>query len=181
MKEVTVNGRTLKIRQVERRDARLLADLGADTFADTYSTILPTGDLTDYLREAFSPERVLEDIADDRVILFLGSISKTACSYIKLQPTPVREVIRGDNPIELVRLYVQPEWKGLGIGGALLELGLAAARDKGYTACWLKVWQGNTRAIDFYENRGFSQAGSEPYPVGGTSRDVLLMVRPIES
>ncbi|MHC4170919.1 MAG: GNAT family N-acetyltransferase [Planctomycetota bacterium] len=180
MKKVAVNGRTLAIRPAEQRDADLLADLGARTFSDTYSSILPARDLDHYLREAFSTEQMLDDIANPEVLLFVGSISNTVCSYIKLEPTPPRKIVHGANPIELLRLYVLPRWKGMGIGGALLDVGLAAARDKGHKTCWLKVWEGNARATDFYKNRGFSLVGSEQYPVGSTSRSVALMVRSLE-
>lgn len=180
MKNIPIGDKTLTIHPAEEHDAELLAELGALTFSDTYSSILSEKDLGDYLREAFSTERMLEDIADEQVLLFLGSISNKVCSYIKLQPSPVREVVSGADPIELVRLYVLPPWKSLGIGTALIDTGLTAAREKGYKTCWLKVWQGNARAIDFYEHRGFSVVGSEPYPVATTSRIVVLMARSLE-
>ena len=180
MKKVAVNGRTLAISPARPRDADLLAELGARTFSDTYSSILPAGDLALYLREAFSTEHMLQDIANPEVLLFVGSTTDAVCSYIELEPTPTRKVVRGAHPIELLRLYVLPRWKGIGIGAALMDVGLAAAKDKGHKTCWLKVWEGNTRAIDFYENRGFSLVGSEPYPVGSTSRNVVLMARSLE-
>ena len=180
MKKVAVNGRTLAISPAEQRDADLLADLGARTFSDTYSSILPARDLDHYLREAFNTEQMVDDIANPEVLLFVGSISNTVCSYIKLEPTPPRKVVGGVNPIELLRLYVLPRWKGMGFGTALMDVGLAAARDNGHKTCWLKVWEGNTKAIDFYENRGFSRVGNEQYPVGSTSRNVVLMARQLE-
>lgn len=120
---------------------------------------------------------MLEDVTDTEVLLFLGLISNTVCAYIKLQPTPVRECVRGANPIELLRLYVLPGWKSRGIGTALLDVGLKAARGKAYKTCWLKVWDENTKAIEFYTNKGFAIVGNEPYPVGSDSRNVVLMAR----
>lgn len=175
MKKIIVNGRTLSIRPAEQRDAGLLAALGARTFADTYSSILPATDLDDYLRDAFSIEQMLDDIANPKVLLLIGWVSNTACSYIKLEPTAARKVVDGPDPIELSRLYVLPRWKGFGIGGVLLDVGLAAARDRAHKTCWLRVWEGNTRAMDFYKDKGFSPVGNEPYPVGSTSRTVVLM------
>ena len=172
--------KTLSIRPGEERDADLLADLGARTFSDAYSCTLSAEDLDEYLRKAFSPERMLEDITDPDVLLFLGSVSDTVCAYIKLQPTPVRQCVRGANPIELLRLYVLPDCKGRGIGTALLDDGLKTARDKTHKTCWLKVWDENTKAIGFYTNRGFAIVGNEPYPVGSTSRSVVLMACPLE-
>ena len=125
---------------------------------------MSTEDLEDYVRKAFGRERMLEDIADPDVLLFLGLISNTLCAYIKLQPTSVRERICGANPIELLRLYVLAGWEGRGIGTSLVGVGLKAARVKAYKSCWLKVWDENTKAIDFYTNKGFAIVGNEPYP-----------------
>jgi len=180
MKEIRINDKTLSIRPAEESDAEILADLGAYTFSHTYSSILPSKDLEDYLGKAFSVEQMRQDIADPQVLLFVSSVSNTVCSYIKLQPTPPREVIRGNKPIELLRLYLLPQWEGMGIGSALMKAGLRAAREESYETCWLKVWEGNRRAIEFYENRGFTQVGSEPYPVGSTSRKVILMACPLK-
>ncbi len=175
MREIRVSDKNISIRPATESDAEILADLGAWTFSDTYSSILPAEDIEDYLGKAFSVEQMLRDIADPQVLLFLGSVSNTVCSYIKLQPTPTREVIAGNKPIELLRLYLLPRWKGMGIGSALMDVGLSAARDESHDTCWLKVWKGNQRAIEFYRHRGFSQVGSEQYPVGSTSRKVILM------
>jgi len=180
MKTMPNGDKTLSIRPGEERDADLLADLGARTFSDAYSCTLPAEDLDDYLRKAFSREQMLEDITDPDVLLLLCLISNTLCAYIELQPTSVRECICGANPIELLRLYVLGGWKGRGIGTALLDVGLKAARDKAYKTCWLKVWDGNTKAIEFYTNKGFATVGNEPYPVGSSSRNVVLMACPLE-
>lgn len=180
MKQKTANGETLSIRPAEERDAGVLADLGARTFADSYSCTLSAEDLDDYLHKTFSTERMLEEIADPEILLFVGVVSGTICAYAKLQPTPPRQYVRGLNPIELLRLYVLRAWKGRGIGTALLEAGLNAASDRAYQTCWLKVWDGNAKAIEFYAQKGFSRVGNEPYPVGGTARNVVLMARSLE-
>ena len=172
--------KTLSIRPAEERDAGLLADLGGRTFSDAYSCTLSAKDLDDYLGKAFSREQMLEDIADPEVLLFLGLISNTLCAYIKLRPTPTRRCVRGANPIELLRLYVLPGWQNRQIGTALLDVGLNAARDKAYDTCWLKVWDENAKAIEFYTSKGFTIVGNEPYQVGNDARNVVLMACSLE-
>lgn len=177
---MSTGDKNLMIRPAKESDAEVLGELGARTFSEAYSDILPVGDLEDYLGEAFSVGQMLEDIADPEVLLFVASISGTPCAYMKLQPTPVRRCICGANPIELLRLYIDSPFKGRGIGTALMDAGLGTARRKAYRTCWLKVWEGNTEAIAFYENKGFSRVGNEPYPVASTCRNVVLMARPLE-
>lgn len=146
---MSVEDNNLLTRPAEESDAEIIADLGGRTFFDSYSCTLSAEDLDDYLRKAFSTEQMLKDVANPEVLLFLASISDTVCAYIKLQPTRVREYVRGANPIELLRLYLLPGWKGCGIGTALLDVGLKAATDKAYETCWLKVWDENTKAMEF--------------------------------
>jgi ribosomal protein S18 acetylase RimI-like enzyme len=74
-------------------------------------------------------------------------------------------------------LYVLPEWIGKGIGTKLIKKSLGAALEGGYHSCWLRVWDGNERAIMFYRNWGFREVGSEAYYVGQCRETVVLMVR----
>jgi len=180
MKSISVNDETFSIRPAEERDADSLADLGARTFADTYSSILPAEDLGVYLREAFSAKRMVEDITSQEVLLFVASTSEAVCAYIKLQPTTAPEPVEVINPIELIRLYILSGRQGCGIGTALMNAAFAAARDRAYTTCWLKVWEGNRKAIGFYKSKGFSQIGNQAYPVGNVCRNVILMACPLE-
>ncbi len=175
MKNIPANDKTFSIRPAQESDADSLADLGARTFSDAYSSIVPAKDLEDYLGKAFSTEQVLEDIASPDVLILVAANSNKICGYIKLQATPAPEHIDAKNPIELMRLYILRDWQGCGIGTALMDAGFIAAKDRAYKTCWLRVWEGNQRAIDFYENKGFATVGSEPYQVGSSSEDVVLM------
>ncbi len=180
MKNTPANDETFSIRPAQEGDADSLADLGVRTFSDAYSTTVPAKDLADYLAKAFSTEQVLEDIASPDVLILVAANSNTICGYIKLQATPAPEHIDAKNPIELMRLYILRDWQGCGIGTALIDAGFRAAKDRAYKTCWLKVWEGNQRAIDFYENKGFARVGNEPYLVGSSSENVVLMVCPLE-
>jgi ribosomal protein S18 acetylase RimI-like enzyme len=179
MKSISVNDEIFSIRPAKESDAESLADLGARTFADAYSSILPAEDLGAYLREAFSVERMIEDIANPEVLLFVASTSEVVCAYIKLQPTTAPEPVEATNPIELMRLYILSGQQGCGIGTALMDAAFSVARDREYTTCWLKVWEGNHKAIGFYKSKGFSQIGNQAYPVGNVCRNVILMVCPL--
>ncbi len=62
-----------------------------------------------------------------------------------------------------------------------MDVAFKEARERPYKTCWLKVWDKNAGAIEFYTNKGFAIVGNEPYPVGGTSENVVLMACSIES
>lgn len=69
---------------------------------------------------------------------------------------------------ELSMAVLEPA-RGRGVGSAVLDACLAAARDAGHRAVSLSVEDGNDRARGLYERRGFRVAGR----VGGS--DTLLL------
>lgn len=51
-------------------------------------------------------------------------------------------------------IYVRPDWRGSGVGKAMLQAVVAHAREMNYGRCEWCVLDWNQRAIDFYESMG---------------------------
>jgi putative acetyltransferase len=66
---------------------------------------------------------------------------------------------------ELRKMYLVPHARGLGLGRALLEAALAAARAHGFRRCYLETLRGMDRARDLYLASGFEPL---PGPLGCT-------------
>ena len=58
---------------------------------------------------------------------------------------------------ELRKMYFLPELRGLGAGGALIELCLEHARRLGYERCYLETLTGMNAAQKLYEKYGFER------------------------
>jgi GNAT superfamily N-acetyltransferase len=67
-------------------------------------------------------------------------------------------------------LYVVPELRSRGVGGAFLDWIEAFARDRGYVSMSLVAMSHNRRAISFYERQGY-------YRIDAVSFDKLLRPR----
>jgi ribosomal-protein-alanine N-acetyltransferase len=61
--------------------------------------------------------------------------------------------------MEVLTLGVRPEARRKGVAKALMEAGLAAAKQAGAGACFLEVAVDNPAAIALYESLGFARSG----------------------
>jgi len=60
---------------------------------------------------------------------------------------------------ELCALYVDPDWWGRGVGGALAAAARARLRDQGFREAVLWLLAGNDRGARFYHHDGWSADG----------------------
>jgi len=66
--------------------------------------------------------------------------------------------LRGTGRLDL-GMYVVAEWRGKGVGTALMETALAYAREQDAFKISLEVWPHNAAAIALYEKFGFEREG----------------------
>jgi RimJ/RimL family protein N-acetyltransferase len=80
-------------------------------------------------------------------------------------------------------MSVAREYRGSGVGKALLEALIAWAPGAGISRLELQVFENNVAAIHLYERMGFLQEGRRrrAVVVGGKKLDVLLMAREVTS
>ena len=76
---------------------------------------------------------------------------------------------------EAKRLYVRPQFRGLGVGKALLEWVIAEARSAGYTEMVGDTMPVMAPAIAMYERRGFERTG--PYAKDATAGAIYIRLK----
>lgn len=85
----------------------------------------------------------------------------SAIGCVALRPFP--------NGCEMKRLYVSPEGRGMGLGGALVRAILDEAVRLGYSEIFLDTLPTMTEAISLYEKNGFERTDSYyETPIEGT-------------
>ncbi len=176
-----VTGTKMKnyIRRARTDDAIELANLAAKTFEATYHDLTPV-QVDDYVRQVFSVSLLQRELSDPNVLL-LVAVCGEFVGYAQFKPNEVPNGITGARPIELVRLFLKRGVQRCGIGTGLLEKGFRWAVRQHYDSCWLKVWDQNQDAINFYERKKFKIVGETRYTAGGLNDRVLLMETEIPS
>ncbi len=81
----------------------------------------------------------------------------------------------------LFGMWVAPEVRGQGIGGALVDAVAGWARSAGYALIGLGVTTTNTAAVTFYERKGFVDLGERMPLREGSELEIALMGAPIEA
>ncbi|WP_157821289.1 GNAT family N-acetyltransferase [Mariprofundus ferrinatatus] len=169
------------VRQANAGDAEAISVVGSTTFARAYGAIVRPEDMAEYLERMFDPLQIALEIKHSRAIYFVAEDEKQVLGYAKLMVTTTPRLLPDKGFIELVRLYVDANHYGKGIGERLLSAARSKAVASGYSGWWLRVWEKNEGAIRFYQHHGFATVGSEPYLIGETANPVALMFEALQS
>jgi ribosomal protein S18 acetylase RimI-like enzyme len=103
-------------------------------------------------------ERVRELVSDDEATILLAGDGPDGIAVLRLRPALWA---RGLDAY-LEELYVVPERRGHGIGRALLEATMDAAREAGAVRIELGTAETDTAARGLYESAGFTNREREP-------------------
>jgi ribosomal protein S18 acetylase RimI-like enzyme len=171
----------MRIRHAIADDATALSALAERAFRNAFAADNSPEDVDAYVREAFSVERVRNELANaGNMFLLACTTAGDLAGYAKLHSGTADDSISGPHPIEIARLYADPDRIGRGIGAALMRACLDEAAARGYRTIWLGVWVRNARAISFYERWRFHTVGSHPFMLGSDEQTDLIMERPVD-
>jgi diamine N-acetyltransferase len=159
-------------------DAPAIAALAIQVFCDTYATDGLTPALGAEAFDEYAPARFAERLADRQLafVLALRGDGLVGFAELRVRATPVPPDA-ATSGCELVRLYVQPQAQGQGLGRRLLDAATALAAGAGAPLLWLAAWAGNTRALAFYRHCGLHDAGLTQHLIQGTAYDNRVLVR----
>jgi len=140
----------LVIRSAEWADIQAICELDRVTFLTRWT-----------------PEVYKRLIADQRSDLRIACIGERLIGF--------HATTRVYPDIELLKIAVQPEFQGAGVGRALLEDAMGSARNHEYSSCFLEVRASNARAIRFYRRKGFEVVGVRRAYYRNPVEDALVM------
>ncbi|HEX9921490.1 MAG TPA: GNAT family N-acetyltransferase [Anaerolineae bacterium] len=170
---------TISIRQARAHDNKLLAELGAETFYDSFAVDNTPENVSAYLATSFSPEKQAAELADPNSKFLIAEIEGEVSGYARVKFGDAPPEITGQQPMEIARFYARKRWIGQGVGAQLMRSCLNEARNAGCDVVWLGVWEKNRRAITFYRKWGFVEVGAQTFRLGDDLQHDLIMARTV--
>jgi diamine N-acetyltransferase len=169
----------MNIRYATAADNTLLAELGKQTFYETFATDNTPEDMAAYLATSFSPDKQAAELADPASTFLIAEDDDAAIGYARLKAGQPAAGVTGTRPIEIVRLYARKAWLGQGVGAMLMQACLDEAAQQGSDTVWLDVWEQNARARAFYSKWGFVEVGTQLFQLGSDLQHDLILQRSI--
>jgi GNAT superfamily N-acetyltransferase len=169
--------RKLTLRTASVTDAKLLSELGARTFVETFAVDNTPENMAAYLAAYFNPQQQAAELSDPHTHCTIAELDGLPVGYSVLCSGKAAACVTGDNPIELVRLYVSKDSIGQGVGAALMKECLHYSTSLGHGVIWLGVWERNFRAQQFYLKWDFEKVGTHVFQLGDDAQTDFLMQR----
>ena len=161
-------------------DAAMLTALGKKTFYDSFAEMNTKEDMEIYLARNFHVQQLEPEINDRKNSFLIVESRREVVGFAKMRKSEPPDELRGENCIEIERIYAVKDSIGKGVGTILMQSCLRKATDEGFESVWLGVWEHNLRAIAFYEKWGFVRFGSHPFMLGNDLQTDLLFKKEIK-
>ncbi len=158
----------IAIRTIQPADNEALAKIVRDTLAEfgaNHPGTVYYDETTDALYELFQKEGAG---------YFVATIDDKVAGGAGIYPT---DDLPADT-CELVKMYLLPEARGLGLGRTLIEKNLSFAKEKGYRQVYLETMPELKQALNVYAKFGFEYLNG-PMGNSGHTGCSLWMIRKI--
>ena len=169
--------RPFSIRAADVADAPALAELGRQTFLETFAAHNDPADMAAYLAGAYTVDRLIAELSEPGSIYLVAEGPAGVIGFARVARGTPPAGVTGPAPVRLAKLYVVAAALGTGVGAALMRSSLDWACDSGYKTVWLGVWEHNHRALAFYERWGFVPVGTESFLLGQDLQTDLVLQR----
>lgn len=148
-------------------DAKALANLGRETFIETFAHLYDAADLHSFLNEAYAVENIKQALCDPENFYQWAEIDAEPIGFCKISNRQTLAFDSGDGKaVQLNQLYIRGAYHGRGVAHALMQWALDVAKMQDATDMVLSVYCDNARAQSFYNGYDFIHIGDTIFPVG---------------
>ncbi|WP_291910327.1 GNAT family N-acetyltransferase [Chitinophaga sp. CB10] len=169
----------IAIHKVTIDQAATLAQLGRETFFETFAASNSEADMQQYLDQHFNKPAVAAEISNPESHFFMAWENDTPVGYLKLNTGNAQTELKTPETIEIERIYVRQAYHGKKVGQLLYEKAMEVARSLQKSRVWLGVWEENPRAIRFYEKNGFVAFDQHKFVLGNEVQVDIMMQKSI--
>src|SRR4051812_4468701 len=99
----------VSIRTADIRDASVLADLGRQTFLETFAAQNKPDDMDAYLKETFTIEQLTTELAEPGAVYLVAEAHTKVIGFAKIALAPCPDCITQRYPVRLAKLYVSAD------------------------------------------------------------------------
>lgn len=164
-----MHAHSFSLRPAQSDDALTLAALAIQVFLDTYATEGIRPDLAQEALSFYSPEQFASRMQMPHRHFVVAERAQGLLGFAELSSQIDPAPAGGVQGAELIRLYVQPQAQGQGLGRQLIREAEQLMQAQGCPALWLTAWEGNHRALAFYARMGYQDVGQTHYILQGQS------------
>ncbi len=169
------------IKQVTADDLLDLQLVSRETFFESYAAFNSQENMQLYLEESFSLDKLRNELANKDSMFFFAMQGKNLTGYMKLNFKDAQGNLKGDDSMEIERLYTRKPYQGEGVGQALYNHAFKIVKDLKLKFLWLGVWQKNKTAQSFYRKNGFSSFDIQTFKLGKEVQTDIMMKLDVEN
>ena len=152
-----------------------LQKIGRQTFYETFSPFNTEENMNQYLEEAFSKEKLTDELSDKNAEFYFATLDSKVIGYLKLNFGQSQTELKDDKALEIERIYVLKEFHGKKVGQLLYDKAIEVAKLTKADYVWLGVWEENPRAINFYKKNGFVEFDKHIFRLGDDDQTDIMM------
>ena len=165
----------MKIKKCSLDDILDLQKIYRQTFFETFSEQNSEENMRIFLDKAYSEEKLKSEIENKESETFLAVENQKILGVLKINTGNAETESGLENSLEIQRIYILKESKGLGIGTVFMNLAEKKARELGVSFIWLGVWEKNFSAQKFYTDKGFRRFSEHAFVLGDDIQTDFLM------
>jgi len=113
------------------------------------------GGLEDYLGNVFGIDRLEVELSGRNIQYYMAFVNQEPVAFMKINLFSNLPGLNIQKGIELDKIYILQQFKGMKIGKGLLDVAFDIAGNNKKEIFWLSVIDTNREAISFYERAGF--------------------------
>jgi len=166
---------TIEIRKANLNDLSQLHKIGIQTFTETFAEHNTADDLSKYIKDSFSNDKIKLELSNEQSIFYLAIDNEMVIGYLKINTGDAQTEIQDSQTLEIERIYVLKEFHGKKVGQLLYEKAIQIATGLKVNYIWLGVWEQNLRALQFYKKNGFLAFDKHMFKLGNDEQIDIMM------